>query len=135
MDLIGEVPETNLFFFGLRHSNSTLKKIVEERKIVATELPFSLKDSVYQLSHHHSSKSPSLDSLPFQIFMTELYGFPIPKSATKYHEIEVVKHLNLGSHMLFWGQTINSVTVNKEATDLYHIHYLNYLNNSPYHLA
>ncbi len=126
MDLVGSIPDTNRFVFGLRHTNSTLDKIIKTKKIVAAEFPSTLKDAVYKLSHHHSGNPPNLDSLTFKVIKTKLYEFPIPEIAIKYHEIEIIKTLNLGSHMLLWGEAINTVTGNEKEDNLYHIHFLNY---------
>ncbi|MCF6131633.1 flavin reductase family protein [Flavobacterium wongokense] len=135
MDLAGSVPETDWFVFGLRHSNKTLERIIEEGKIAASEFPASLKEEIYALSKHHSGNPPELDSLPFDLKPTQEFEFPIPEAAIKYHEIEIKKTLNLGSHMLLWGKAINTVTVNEEKPNLYHIHFLNYLNNPEYSLV
>ncbi len=135
MDLVGNIPNTNKFVFGLRHSNTTLEKIIETEKIVVTEFPSTLKDAVYQLSRHHSDNPPSIESLPFKVIMSKLYDFPIPEAVINYNEIKIIKTLNLGSHMLLLGQISNTVTVNENETNLYHIHFLNYLNNLSYNLA
>jgi flavin reductase (DIM6/NTAB) family NADH-FMN oxidoreductase RutF len=136
MDLVGNVPGTNRFVFGLRHSNTALDKIIEEKKIVAAEFPAFLKEEVYLLSKHHLGKPPSIGSLPFKVMATPLYGFPIPETALKYHEIKIIKTLNLGSHMLLLGEAMNSVLVNEKTDTLYHIHFMNHLrqkeNNNEY---
>jgi flavin reductase (DIM6/NTAB) family NADH-FMN oxidoreductase RutF len=127
MDLVGNIPGTDYFVLGLRHSNSTLDKIIEQKKIVAAEFPASLKNAVYQLAKHHSKNPLSMDSIPFEVKETELYKFPIPETATKYFEINIVRTMNLGSHMLLLGQAMNTVEMNGQANSLHHIHFLNYI--------
>ncbi|QBZ96858.1 hypothetical protein [Flavobacterium sangjuense] len=132
MDLAGNIPNTNYFVFGLRHTNNTLDKIIEEKKIVVAEFPSTLKEEIYQLAKHHSGNPPSVDALPFSILETNSYQFPIPESVIQYDEIEILKTLNLGSHMLLFGKTINTIVVNENAANLYHIHFLNHLNQNQY---
>jgi flavin reductase (DIM6/NTAB) family NADH-FMN oxidoreductase RutF len=127
MDLVGAIPQTNRFAFGLRHTNSTLGQIILAKKIVAAEFPSSLKKDVYRLSNHHSVNPPSTDSLSFKTILTQSYDFPIPETAMKYYEIEITKTINLGSHMLLWGESINTVSLNQKEDNLFHIHFLNYL--------
>lgn len=124
MDLVGEIPNTNRFVFGLRHSNNTLIKIIEEKKIVVIEFPAAYKNEVYQLGKHHSGKIPNLDALPFDVKESNRFQFPVPQWAMQYHEIEITQTLNLGSHMLLYGEVVNTVTVNENRDNLYHIHFL-----------
>lgn len=134
MDLVGEIPNTKRFAFGLRHSNGALSKILEAKKIVAAGFPSKFKDDVYELGKHHSGNPPTIDALPFKVNETNLHQFPIPEWVTKYNEIEIVKTIDLGSHMLLWGETGQAVEVNGNNDNLYHIHFL-MKKNSSYVLA
>lgn len=127
MDLIGDIPDNNRFVFGLRHFNATLGKIIEEKKIVVIEFPYFLKDVIYKLSDHHSSNSVNIDELPFKAVSSELFGFPVPEWTINYKEIKIKKTLNLGSHMLLWGESMNDFVVNENENSLFHIHFVNYL--------
>jgi hypothetical protein len=127
MDLVGEIAGTNRFVFGLRHTNSTLGKIIENKKIAVTEFPAQFKNEIYQLAKHHSDNPLNIEALPFTVKQTALYKFPIPGFAIKYHEIEVMETQNLGSHMLLWGKAVNSVSMDENEENLYHVHYLAYL--------
>lgn len=129
MDLVGRIPNTNRFVFGLRHSNTTLDKITKEKKLVAVEFPSYLKEAIYQLARHHSGNPPDVATLPFSVIETKIYQFPIPDATLHYHEIEILKTLNLGSHRLLFGQSINSVALNENAENLYHIHFLTHLDS------
>ncbi len=128
MDLVGDIPNTDYFVFGLRNSNTTLDKIIATKKIVLAEFPAFYKKDIYKLSHHHASNPPNINSLPFNTTPSRLFDFPVPEWATNYKEIEIEKTLNLGSHMLLWGKSTNKVELNENTSDLYHIHFLHYLN-------
>jgi len=126
MDLLGEVPQSGKYVFGLRHTNAALAKIIETKKIVVSEVPYIYKDTIYELGKHHSGAPPSPDSLPFKIKQTNNFGFLIPEWADSYKEIQILKTKNLGSHMMLWGEIINEKTLKQPSDNLYHIHFLLY---------
>jgi flavin reductase (DIM6/NTAB) family NADH-FMN oxidoreductase RutF len=104
-----------------------LSKIIETGKVVVSEISFEHKDIIYQLGKHHSSIPPSLELLPFKVTTSENFGFYIPDWAESYKEIKIERTINLGSHMLLWGEVINQVTLKTHTSHLFHIHFLLYL--------
>jgi hypothetical protein len=134
MDLVGDISQNKRFVFGLRHSNITLAKIIEAKKIVVSEVPFEYKDIIYQLGKHHSTPL-STTALPFEVMQSEAFGFPIPLWSNSYREIKILKTINLGSHMLLWGETVNEAVLTGNAEALYHIHFLHYLHLKSRHFT
>lgn len=126
MDLVGDIPQSKRYVFGLRHSNVTLQHIIETKKIVVSEIPYEKKNVIYQLGKHHRDPL-SVNNLPFDISETEKFHFPISTWANSYKEIEIVKTMNLGSHMLLWGEEINEKILSVSTGHLFHIHFLHYL--------
>ena len=126
MDLLGEIPQSGKYIFGLRHTNVALAKIIETKKIVVSEVSHIYKNTIYELGKHHSGAPPSLDALPFKIKPTENFGFSIPEWADSYKEIEILKTKNLGSHMMLWGEIVNDKIFKQPSDNLYHIHFLLY---------
>lgn len=139
MDLVGRIGSGKRFVFGLRHTNTTLSKIIETKKMVASEISYNQKDIIYQLGKHHSRNPPSPDMLPFKTINSKLFDFYIPEWAEKYSEINILKTKNLGSHMLLWGEIANETILSDASPHLYHIHFLHYLyqqrNNYAYPLV
>lgn len=127
MDLLGSPPGTNLFVFGLRHTNITLPKIISSEKIVVSEIAFTYKDIIYELGKHHGSAPPSAESLPFRFIPSQSYGFPVPEWVCGYNEINIYKTIDLGSHMLLWGKSVNKSDFVHCSSHLYHVHFLQYL--------
>ena len=126
MDLVGDIPSSKRYVFGLRHSNVTLGRIMETKKLCVSEIPYEYKSVVYQLGKHH--REPLSDTLlPFETIPSETFGFPIPAWANGYKEIRIVSTLNLGSHMLLWGEEVNEKYVHESHGHLFHIHFLHYL--------
>jgi hypothetical protein len=126
MDLVGDIPASKNYVFGLRHSNVTLSRIIQAGKICVSEVPYDHKSVIYQLGKHHK-EALSESELPFKIIPGETFGFPIPEWASNYKEIRIVNHLNLGSHMLLWGEEINEKYIREPQGHLFHIHFLHYL--------
>jgi hypothetical protein len=126
MDLVGDIPQTKRYVFGLRHSNVTLARIIETKKLAVSEVPFEYKDIIYQWGKHHSGPL-SATIPPFGFIQSETFDFPIPAWANSYKEIRIINTMNLGSHMLLWGEEINEKFLNDPHGHLYHIHFLHYL--------
>ncbi len=126
MDLVGDIPSSKRYVFGLRHSNVTLGRIIETGKICVSEVPYDYKSVIYQLGKHHK-KPLSETQLPFQVMTSETFDFPIPEWADRYKEIRIVSTMNLGSHMLLWGEEVNEKSIHEPHGHLFHIHYLHYL--------
>ena len=127
MDLLGDISQCNSYVFGLRHTNIALSKIIETGRVVVSEISYEHKDIIYQLGKHHSSVPPSLDLLPFKVITSENFGFYIPDWVQSYKEIRIERTINLGSHMLLWGEVVNQKILKTNASHLYHIHFLLYL--------
>jgi hypothetical protein len=127
MDLVGEIRPGHTFVFGLRHTNIALAKIILCRKMVVAEVPAAKKDMIYALGKHHSTAAPAVDKLPFPVFCSEELGFYLPEWVESYKEITIRGTMNLGSHMLLWGEWTKEVPVNSPSPHLYHIHFLQYL--------
>lgn len=127
MDLLGEIPQSGKYIFGLRHTNVALSKIIETKKILVSEVSHIYKNTIYELGKHHSGVPPSLDALPFRTKQTESFGFFIPEWVDSYKEIKILKTKSLGSHMMLWGEIVNEKILKQPSNNLYHIHFLLYL--------
>lgn len=135
MDLLGEAGQGSRYVFGLRHSNTALKRILETGKLVVAEIPFEQKDAVYDLAKHHSSAPPPVDALPFGVTESRNFGFYIPEWAVSYKEVSIVKTMNLGSHMLMWGIPESETFLNEPARHLFLLHFLEYFHQKLHGLA
>ena len=126
MDLVGDISSFGRYVFGLRHTNVTLARMIEAKKIVVSEVPYEYKEIIYQLGKHHR-KPLSETGVPFGIIQSEIFGFPVPEWVNSYKEIRITAHINLGSHMLLWGEVLNERFLSESHGHLYHIHFLHYL--------
>jgi len=138
MDLLGEIAGTNRYVFGLRHSNTSLPKILKAGKILVSEVADVHKDIVYQLGKHHSGHPPSLEELPFGVLRSKNFDFYVPSLVESYKEVRIVRTMNLGSHMLLWGEIVGEQVFTEPGNHLYLVHFLHFLyqkDRQPYRLA
>lgn len=127
MDLLGDIRSAGRYLLGMRHSNQVLTRIMDEKKIVVSEVPASYKPFIYKLGRNHSAAPPPLDELPFGVVTTREFGFHIPEWAESYKEIHIRKTLNLGSHMLLFGEWASDNVLQPPTPRLHHIHFLHFL--------
>lgn len=127
MDLLGEIDLHHRFVFGLQCKNVTLPKILESRRLVVSEVSYQYKDVIYQLGRHHSGHPPALESLPFDVIMTENFKYYIPDWAESYREIRILEARKLGSHMLLWGEIMAVHTLTAPVAHLSTVHFLHFL--------
>ncbi|HXB95663.1 MAG TPA: hypothetical protein VNU70_10905 [Puia sp.] len=128
MDLLGDVRTSERYLLGMRHSNTVLKKIMDVGKIVVAEFPAPYKPEIYKLGRNHSASPPSLDQLPFGVFPTRRFGFYLPEWVESYKEISIRQTLDIGSHMLLFGEWSEDVVLKPATPRLHHIHFLHFLN-------
>lgn len=124
MDFVGKIGTTNRYVFGLRHTNQSLSRIIETKKVIVSEVPFRYKEDIYKLGNYHSSSPPPLNQLPFNTLASKSFGFPVPEWAQCYNEIRITQTMSLGSHMLLWGESQHEEILNTGTGNLYHIHFL-----------
>ncbi len=124
MDLVGDIPGSNRYVLGLRHTNVSLARIIATKKLVISEVPYQYKDVIYQLGKHHRG---SMSAPGFNMIPSERYNFPVPEWVYSYKELRINSTMNLGSHMLLWAEEINERVVKKAEGHLFHIHFLHYL--------
>ncbi len=127
MDLLGDIRQSGRYLLGMRHSNTVLKKIMEVGKIVVAEFPAPYKTVIYQLGRNHSASPPALDQLPFSVLPTRQFGFFVPEWVESYKEIAIRKTVNIGSHMLLFGEWTEETILRPATPRLHHIHFLHFL--------
>lgn len=123
MDFQCYVKESNIFLLGLRTTNITLQKILDEKRMVISDTDSVDLDTLYFLGKHHSSTPSALDKLPFKVIESERFKFPVPDFSSSYKEVEVLNSFPLGSHTFFIGKVLNSTEIRKESSSIYHFHF------------
>lgn len=124
MDIHSYIEAEGLYLLGLRTTNVTLNKILEEKKVVVCDTNAVDINTVYNLGKH-SSKSPTpVDQLDFKVSDSELFKFPVPEFSGGYKEIEIIQHKKMGYHMLMIGKVVNRKVLKQNPASLYHVGFL-----------
>ena len=134
MDIQGYIREEGLYFLGLRTTNVTLNKILEEKKVVVCDTDTVDINTVYNLGKHSSTAPTALEDLPFGTTESELFGFPVPDFTGSYKEIEIIEHKKMGYHMLMVGKVVNEKKIKQSSSSLYHIGFLQYQKGNYQHI-
>ena len=127
MDIQGDISANGIYLLGLRHSNITLQKILETKKILIGDTSKASIETIYSLGRHFSKSPPTIDSLPFEVSESGLFKFPVPDFSSSYKEVEIIKNINLGYHMLLIGRIVNQKQITEDLTSLYHIHFFEFI--------
>jgi len=126
MDIQGYIQQEGLYILGLRTTNITLNKILEARKVIVCDTDKVDITTVYNLGKHSSSAPTQINDLPFGVYYSEKFGFPVPDFTGSYKEIEIIHYKKMGYHMLMVGKVIYEKQVNPEPLSLYHVGFLQY---------
>ncbi len=127
MDLLGDIASCRRYVFGLRHSNAALPRIMATGKLLVCEVPYGYKDIIYQLGAYHTSRPPAPDSLPFDWLPSRHFQCYVPVWAESYKEINIIRTMNLGSHLLLWGELLEEQKLTGPVEHLFLVHFLHYL--------
>jgi hypothetical protein len=127
MDLLADVRGAGVFLLGMRHSNRVLTRISQDRRIVVSEVPAAHKTTIQQLGRNHSAAPPPRDQLPFATVASKEFGFYLPDWAESYKEISIRHTLDLGSHMLLFGEFREDVFRRPPTPRLHHVHFFHHL--------
>jgi hypothetical protein len=129
MDIEGHIPGSNLYILGLRNSNFTLKKILEQKKLLVADTSDADIGTIYSLGRHQSISPPPIGSLPFSTSNSELFKFPVPGFSSSYKELEIIRSRNMGYHMLLVGRILNEVNTVAEPASLCHLHLFEFVHS------
>lgn len=127
MDFQCFVEKGNVIILGLRTTNTTLKKILESRRVVVSDTTSVDMKTIYDLGRNHSAAPPSLDQLPFKVITSEKLGFYVPEFSATYKELEIVNSIEIGTHTMMIGNLINSKRLREDASFVHHIHFFEFV--------
>ena len=129
MDIQGHMKESGLYLLGLRHTNFTLEKILDTKKLVIADTENADINTIYSLGRHLSKSPPSLEELSFGTKESSLLRFPIPDFSGSYKEVEITRNIDMGYHMLLIGKIVYEEKAGDHSSSLYHIHFFEFKNS------
>jgi flavin reductase (DIM6/NTAB) family NADH-FMN oxidoreductase RutF len=106
MDLVGPIAP-NRFTLALRNSSPSVGTIKRMRKVALSGIAASDVQIAYQLGAHHKKEKIDCDSLPFKVSKSSKFSLPVPATALRIREIEILDLQSIGSHTLFVGQVVS----------------------------
>lgn len=118
MDLVGPIAPDR-FTLALRNSSPSVETIKRGRKVALSGIPATDVQIAYQLGAHHKKVKVDCDSLPFKVSRSREFALPIPVTALRVREIEILDFRSTGSHTLFVGHVVSDVQAEKGA-QLFH---------------
>ena len=126
MDIHAYIEAEGLYILGLRTTNITLDKILEQKKVVVCDTDTVDINTIYNLGKHPSTSPTPKEQLPFGTTNSEIFGFPVPDTCGSYKEIEVLQNRVMGFHMLIVGRVVNFKKLKPETSSFYHVSFLQF---------
>jgi flavin reductase (DIM6/NTAB) family NADH-FMN oxidoreductase RutF len=106
MDLVGPVVPGR-FTLALRNTSPSVETIKNTRKVALSGIPAGDHQIAYQLGAHHSKIEIDPDDLPFKLSRSKEFSLPIPVTALRVRELEILDFQPIGSHTLFIGRVVS----------------------------
>jgi flavin reductase (DIM6/NTAB) family NADH-FMN oxidoreductase RutF len=106
MDLVGPIAPDR-FTLALRNSSPSVETIKKGRKVALSGIAATDVQIAYQLGAHHKKEKIDCDSLPFNVSRSLKFSLPVPATALRIRELEILDFQSIGSHTLFVGQVVS----------------------------
>jgi hypothetical protein len=120
-DLHGCINE-HYYSISLRQNGKACEQVEATRRILVSEMEGNAYKTVYALGKNHMQPMKSKESFPFGELHSANFNLPVPASATKYRELELIESFDHGIHRLHLFKIISTQLLNEKASTLAHIH-------------
>jgi flavin reductase (DIM6/NTAB) family NADH-FMN oxidoreductase RutF len=104
-DILGCIYENN-YFFSVRTSNPSVKKIIEQKNVALCMVPYSKKKEMYSLGKHHKNGVIDISKLDFKLTLSPSLKIPIPEFAINAIELRISEHYEYGGYTVFYAQSL-----------------------------
>jgi hypothetical protein len=105
-DILGNIYENN-YFFSVRTTNPSVKKIIAQKNAVLCLVPFSKKNEMYSLGKHHKNGVVDTGRLDFKLMPSQALKIPIPEFAINVIEMNISEHFEFGGYTVFYAKSLN----------------------------
>src|SRR6185436_13615909 len=95
------------YFFSVRTTNPSVKKIISQKNVALCLVPFSSKSKMYSLGKHHKDGRIEINNLDFKIIFSETLKIPIPEFSINAIELKVLENFQYGGYTVFYAETVN----------------------------
>jgi flavin reductase (DIM6/NTAB) family NADH-FMN oxidoreductase RutF len=112
-DILGCIYENN-YFFSVRTSNPSVKKIIEQKNVALCLVPYSKKREMYSLGKHHRNGVIDISKLDFKLTLSPSLKIPIPEFAINAIELRISEHFEFGGYTVFYAQSVKLIKYSDE---------------------
>jgi len=127
MDFIANFNKEKIILLGLNTKNRSLNEIFGRRKMLVADINSGNKNIAYGFANYQKKELLESENLPFKFIDSEILKIPVPGFVIGYKEIELERHIKLGSHYLLICKVFNERELRPDEPHLYHIHSINHL--------
>jgi hypothetical protein len=120
-DLHGPINE-QYYSISLRQNGKACDQVEDTRRILVSEMDSSAYKIVYDLGKNHMQAMRTKENFPFGEMYSAFFTLPVPASATKYRELELLESFDHGIHRLHLFKIISTQLIKEKGSTLAHIH-------------
>ena len=106
MDLIGPIA-SDRFTLALRSTSVSVEPMKSARRVAISDISAGDRQIAYRLGAHHKNAQIDWSGLPFNIIRSPHFSLPVPDSALRVRELEILDFEIVGSHTLFLTRVIS----------------------------
>jgi flavin reductase (DIM6/NTAB) family NADH-FMN oxidoreductase RutF len=118
MDLIGPLAPDR-FTLALRSTSVSVEPMKCARRVAVSDISAGDRQIAYRLGAHHKNAQIDWSGLPFKINRSAHFSLPVPDSALRIRELEILDFEVVGSHTLFLTRVM-SEHVTGDGAQLFH---------------
>jgi flavin reductase (DIM6/NTAB) family NADH-FMN oxidoreductase RutF len=105
-DIAGSI-QPGHYFFSVRTTNPSVKKIINQKNAALCLVPFNSTSKMYSLGKHHKNGRIEIENLDFKIICSETFKIPIPEFSINAIELKVLENFQYGGYTVFYAQVVN----------------------------
>ena len=130
MDFIANFNKEKIILLGLNTENRSLNEIFNIRKMLVADISSENKNIAYGFADHHKKEILESENFPYKFIDSEILKLPVPDFVIGYKEIELERHIKLGSHYLLICKVFNERELRPDEPHLYNTHTIHHLHLS-----
>ncbi len=116
-------PVNNEYYIGsLRYNGKACRQVEQSGRMLVTEVNSAFYKAAYLLGKNHMQELKTKESFPLSNSVSRNFRLPVPLSALRYRELELLDSFTHGIHRLFVFKTISFQQVEDSPATLAHIH-------------
>jgi hypothetical protein len=120
-DLHGQISDGH-YIISLRREGKAARQVELTKKILIAEIHSAFYKTAYSLGKNHMQELKNKDQFPFSDRSSEIQDLPLPQSAVRYRELELIDSFDHGIHRFFLFKILASRQIDNNPSTLSHIH-------------